>query len=146
VLNISRGLQGTGAAIVNVASLALVGAAFTDPAAKAKAIGSWTGIAAIGLAIGPTVGGVLTDEFDWRSIFWVNPGIGLAAVVLTLLFVRESRDPTRRRFDWAGQALFNGRRPGRRGGARRVGRALATQVIAVAVVVHHTSPQLRPGS
>jgi EmrB/QacA subfamily drug resistance transporter len=106
VLNISRGLQGAGAAIVNVASLALVGAAFTDPAAKAKAIGSWTGIAAVGLAIGPTVGGVLTDEFGWRSIFWVNPVIGAAAVVLTLLFVRESRDPTQRRFDWAGQALF----------------------------------------
>jgi EmrB/QacA subfamily drug resistance transporter len=106
VLNISRGLQGAGAAIVNVASLALVGAAFTDPAAKAKAIGSWTGIAAVGLAIGPTVGGVLTDAFSWRSIFWVNPVIGAAAIVLTLLFVRESRDPTERRLDWAGQVLF----------------------------------------
>ena len=106
VLNVSRGLQGTGAAIVNVASLALVGAAFTDPAAKAKAIGSWTGIAAVGLAIGPKVGGVLTDEFGWRSIFWVNPVIGVAAVVVTLMFVRESRDPTEHRFDWAGQVLF----------------------------------------
>jgi EmrB/QacA subfamily drug resistance transporter len=106
VLNISRGLQGTGAAVVNVASLALVGSAFTDPAAKAKAIGSWTGIAAIGLAVGPTVGGVFTDAFGWRSIFWVNPVIGAAAIALTLLFVRESRDPTERRFDWAGQALF----------------------------------------
>jgi EmrB/QacA subfamily drug resistance transporter len=106
VLNISRGLQGTGAAIVNVASLALVGAAFTDPAAKAKAIGAWTGIAAVGLAIGPTVGGVLTEAFSWRSIFWVNPVIGAAAIAFTLLFVRESRDPTERRLDWAGQVLF----------------------------------------
>jgi EmrB/QacA subfamily drug resistance transporter len=105
-LNISRGIQGTGAAIVNVASLALVGAAFTDPSAKAKAIGSWTGIAAVGLAIGPTVGGVLTDSFGWRSIFWVNPIIGVAAIVTSLLFVTESRDPVEHRFDWAGQVLF----------------------------------------
>ena len=54
VLNIGRGLQGVGAATVNVASLALVSAAFPDPKAKARAIGIWTGIASVGLAIGPT--------------------------------------------------------------------------------------------
>ena len=61
VLNVGRGLQGVGAATVNVASLALVSAAFPDPKAKAKAIGLWTGIASVGLAIGPTLGGVLTE-------------------------------------------------------------------------------------
>ena len=55
VLNVGRGLQGVGAATVNVASLALVSAAFPDPKAKAKAIGIWTGIASVGLAIGPTL-------------------------------------------------------------------------------------------
>jgi MFS family permease len=61
VLNVGRALQGIGAATVNVASLALVSAAFPNPAGKARAIGIWTGIASIGLAIGPTVGGVLTE-------------------------------------------------------------------------------------
>ena len=55
-LNVGRGLQGVGAATVNVASLALVSAAFPDPKAKARAIGIWTGIASVGLALGPTVG------------------------------------------------------------------------------------------
>ena len=63
-LIVARGFQGIGAAIVNVASLALVSAAFTDPNAKAKAIGIWTGIAAIGLAIGPTLGACSPSTSD----------------------------------------------------------------------------------
>jgi EmrB/QacA subfamily drug resistance transporter len=106
VLIVARGLQGVGAAVVNVASLALVGAAFPDPKVKARAIGIWTGIAAIGLAIGPTLGGVLTEDVGWRSIFLFNPFIGALAVVVTLRFVTESRDPSSRSFDVAGQVLF----------------------------------------
>ena len=102
----ARGFQGVGAAIVNVASLALVGAAFPDPRAKARAIGIWTGIAAIGLAIGPTLGGVLTEHVGWRSIFLFNPFIGILAIVLTLRYVVESRDPASRSFDVGGQLLF----------------------------------------
>jgi len=105
-LVIARGVQGIGAAVVNVASLALVGAAFTDPKAKMKAIGLWTGIATIGLAIGPTVGGYLSDEVGWRSIFAFNPIIGMIAIVLTYTFIPESRDPTPRSFDVPGQLLF----------------------------------------
>jgi EmrB/QacA subfamily drug resistance transporter len=108
VLIVARGFQGIGAAIVNVASLALVSAAFTDPKAKAKAIGIWTGIAAIGLAIGPTLGGVLTEHVGWRSIFLFNPLIGIAAIVLTLRFVAESRDTRSRSLDVPGQLLFIG--------------------------------------
>ena len=107
-LIVARGFQGIGAAMVNVASLALVSAAFTDPKAKARAIGIWTGIAAIGLAIGPTLGGVLTEHVGWRSIFLFNPLIGIAAIVLTLRFVGESRDPASRSFDVLGQLLFIG--------------------------------------
>jgi EmrB/QacA subfamily drug resistance transporter len=106
VLIVARGFQGIGAALVNVTSLALVSAAFTDPKAKARAIGIWTGIAAIGLAIGPTLGGVLTEHVGWRSIFLFNPAIGIAAIVLTLGFVRDSRDPASRSFDVPGQLLF----------------------------------------
>ena len=106
VLNVGRGLQGVGAATVNVASLALVSAAFPDPKAKAKAIGLWTGIASVGLAIGPTLGGVLTESIGWRSIFFVNVIIGAVGVVLVLAFVEESRDPTPRSLDPPGQLLF----------------------------------------
>jgi len=106
VLNLGRGLQGVGAASVNVASLALVSAAFPDPKNKARAIGIWTGIAAVGLAIGPTVGGVLTETVGWRSIFLVNVVIGAAGVFMARAFVDESTDPTQRRLDLPGQVLF----------------------------------------
>jgi EmrB/QacA subfamily drug resistance transporter len=102
----ARALQGVGAAVVNVTSLALVGAAYPDPGAKARAIGIWTGIAAVGLAIGPTLGGVLTEHIGWRSIFLFNPLIGVLAIVLTYVAIGESRDPTSRSFDIAGQLLF----------------------------------------
>jgi EmrB/QacA subfamily drug resistance transporter len=106
VLNVARGLQGIGAAAVNVASLALVSAAYPDPDAKAKAIGIWTGIAAVGLALGPTVGGLMTEHLGWRSIFFVNVAVGAVAVVLVRAYVAESKDPVNRGFDPAGQALF----------------------------------------
>ena len=106
VLNISRAVQGVGAAVVNVASLALVGAAFPEPAAKAKAVGLWTGIAGIGVAIGPTAGGFLTEQFSWRAVFLVNPAVGLVTIVLTLAVVRESASPTKHSFDIIGQLLF----------------------------------------
>ncbi|MCO5318582.1 MAG: DHA2 family efflux MFS transporter permease subunit [Microthrixaceae bacterium] len=106
VLNIARGLQGIGAAVVNVASLALVGAAYPEPAAKARAVGLWTGIAAIGIAVGPTVGGFLTEQFSWRAVFIVNPVVGLLTVVLTYAFVSESASSTRHSFDIVGQLMF----------------------------------------
>jgi EmrB/QacA subfamily drug resistance transporter len=106
VLNIGRGLQGVGAAIVNVASLALVSAAFADPKLKARAIGIWTGIASVGLAIGPTVGGVMTETIGWRSIFFINVAFGVIGIVLVRAFVAESSDPTPRSLDLPGQLLF----------------------------------------
>src|SRR5262245_14453573 len=106
VLNVGRGLQGVGAATVNVASLALVSAAFPDTKTKARAIGIWTGVASVGLAIGPTLGGVLTESIGWRSIFFVNVGIGAVGVLLARAFVEESRDPRPRSIDPVGQLLF----------------------------------------
>jgi EmrB/QacA subfamily drug resistance transporter len=106
ILNLGRGLQGVGAAIVNVASLALVSAAFPDPKRKARAIGLWTGIASLGLAIGPTAGGFLTEIIGWRSIFFVNVIIGGLTIVLVRAFVTESKDPRARTLDLPGQLLF----------------------------------------
>jgi EmrB/QacA subfamily drug resistance transporter len=105
-LVIARGVQGGAAAAVNVASLALVSAAFPDAKVKAKAIGLWTAVATLGLALGPTIGGFLTEEVGWRSVFLVNVPIGIAAVVMTAIGVAESRDPQPRSLDWPGQALF----------------------------------------
>lgn len=106
VLTASRAFQGVGAAVVNVASLALVSAAFARPSDRARAIGTWTGVASFGIALGPTIGGVLTDAVGWRSIFIVNPIVGLIVVMTTLVYVSESRDPASRGFDPAGQVLF----------------------------------------
>jgi len=106
MLALARGIQGVGAAVVNVASVALVGAAFTDPGAKTRAIGIWTGIAAVGFGLGPAVGGVLTEHVGWRSVFLINPVVALVAIALTLRFVAESRDPAHRGFDLPGQVLF----------------------------------------
>lgn len=106
VLDLSRGVQGIAAAAVNVTSLALVSAAFPEPGPKARAIGLWTAIASVATAIGPTVGGVLTDTLGWRAVFLVNVPVGVVAVVLTVRFVAESRDPTERDLDLPGQALF----------------------------------------
>jgi EmrB/QacA subfamily drug resistance transporter len=105
-LSVARGVQGAGGAVVNVASLALVGAAYPDPKAKAKAIGIWSGIALIGFALGPTIGGFLTESIGWRTIFLPNAVIGAVVVVLTFRSVAESLDPTPRGFDLPGQVLF----------------------------------------
>lgn len=106
VLSLARGVQGLAAAAVNVASLALVSQAFPDPDEKARAIGIWTAIGASALALGPSLGGVLTDVAGWRSVFLVNVPIGAAAVVLIWTFVVESRNPGREGLDPVGQILY----------------------------------------
>ena len=106
VLNVARGVQGVAAAAVNVTSLALVSAAFPEPTSKARAIGLWTAIASVATAVGPTVGGLLTESLGWRSVFLVNVPVGVVAVVLTRRGVVESRDPAERSFDPVGNVLF----------------------------------------
>jgi EmrB/QacA subfamily drug resistance transporter len=103
---VARGIQGAAASASNVASLALVSAAFPDARQKGRAIGMWTAVATLGIALGPTVGGVLTETFGWRSIFLANVPVGVVALALTFRFVDESSDPTSRSFDVVGQVLF----------------------------------------
>jgi MFS transporter, DHA2 family, methylenomycin A resistance protein len=83
VLVIARAVQGVGAALAVPASLALLRAAFPDPAARARAIGVWGGIAGVAAAGGPILGGVLVSTFSWRLVFFVNVPIGLAAMAMT---------------------------------------------------------------
>lgn len=101
-----RGAQGLGAAAVSVTSLALVSAAFPEAKEKARAIGIWTAIASIGTTTGPTLGGLLVDQWGWRSIFYVNLPMGALVLFLTLCYVEESCNERARRFDLSGQLLF----------------------------------------
>jgi len=102
----ARFVQGGAAATVSVASLALISNAFPSPGARVRAIGTWTAITSVGTALGPTLGGVLTDALGWRSVFLVNVPVAVVAVALTLRWVGESRDPSPGPLDGLGQATF----------------------------------------
>ena len=88
-----RVLQGVGAAILFPTSMAVVGNAFDDEV-RPRAIGAVVLVSTIGTALGPLVGGVLTDVLSWRWVFLVNVPFAVAAAGMILAFVRESRDET----------------------------------------------------
>jgi EmrB/QacA subfamily drug resistance transporter len=100
-----RVLQAVGASMMNPVAMSIVTNTFTEPRERAQAVGVWGAVFGISMALGPIVGGALVSSVGWRSIFWINLPIGLAAIVLTLRFVPESRAPHPRRFDPVGQAL-----------------------------------------
>ena len=104
-LIVFRMLQAIGGSMLNPVAMSIIVNTFTDPRARARAIGIWGGTVGLSLALGPVVGGVLIASVGWRGIFWVNIPVGVAAIVLTALFVPESRAPHPRRFDPVGQLL-----------------------------------------
>jgi EmrB/QacA subfamily drug resistance transporter len=88
-----RAAQGVGSALMMPATLSIITNAF--PAAeRGKAIGTWAGVSAMALAIGPVVGGFLVESVSWQSIFFLNLPVAVGAVVIALFAVRESRDET----------------------------------------------------
>jgi EmrB/QacA subfamily drug resistance transporter len=101
----ARAVAGVGAALLIPASLALVRVIWRDPRERGRALGIWAGCNGVALAIGPTLGGVLIEQFDWRSIFLVVVPVSLAAVVLAVPTLPESADPGGRSFDTRGQTL-----------------------------------------
>ena len=105
VLVTSRGLQGVGAALCVPSSLALLGAAFPDAHARAKAVSIWAGTAALALGAGPLVGGVLVERFGWSSIFLINVPIGIVGIWLTLAHAPDTVRHEARCIDLAGQLL-----------------------------------------
>jgi len=105
VLSLGRLLQGVGAAITFTTTLALLVQEFRGRA-RAIAFGIWSASIGLGLVVGPLIGGVLTDAFGWRSVFFANVPIVLVVIVLAVKGVRESRDPGAARLDWAGLATF----------------------------------------
>lgn len=101
----ARMAQAVGGSMLNPVAMSIITNVFTDRRERARAIGAWGAVVGISLALGPIVGGALTETVGWRSIFWINVPIALAAVVLTALYVPESRAPHPRRFDPFGQVL-----------------------------------------
>jgi MFS family permease len=90
MLQLSRALQGVGGAIRFVVSLALLADSFRGKD-RGVAFGAWGAVTGLAVAIGPLLGGVLTSGLSWRWIFFVNAPIGIAAVIIALAKVAESR-------------------------------------------------------
>jgi EmrB/QacA subfamily drug resistance transporter len=100
-----RGLQAVGGSMLNPVAMSILAGTFIDRAGRAKAIGLWGSVAGLSLASGPVLGGLLVSGIGWRSIFWINVPVGLAAIALTQRFVPESRAGHPRRLDPPGQLL-----------------------------------------
>jgi len=103
-----RMLQAVGASMLNPVAMSIITNTFVEPAARARAIGMWGAVVGIAMALGPIVGGGLTETVGWRAIFWINLPLGAAAVVLAQRFVPESRAPRPRRPDPVAQVLVLG--------------------------------------
>jgi EmrB/QacA subfamily drug resistance transporter len=105
-LVVSRIVQGIGAALMMPGTLSIITDVF--PAhERGKAMGTWAGVSALALAIGPVLGGFLTEHVSWRAIFYINVPVAIGAVLATLFAVRESRDTSvGRDVDYAGVAVL----------------------------------------
>ncbi|MFF1602142.1 MFS transporter [Streptomyces mirabilis] len=106
VLIAARAVQGIGASMLSPVALAIVVNAMPDPRERAQAIGVWASVFGLSMAAGPVTGGALIAGFGWRSVFWINAPVIVAALVLSALFVPESRAPRAQRLDLPGQALL----------------------------------------
>jgi EmrB/QacA subfamily drug resistance transporter len=100
-----RMLQAIGGSMLNPVAMSIIRNVFTDARERAQAIGFWGATVGVSLALGPVVGGALVQSAGWRSIFWINIPVGIAALALTILFVPESRAPRPRRVDPIGELL-----------------------------------------
>jgi EmrB/QacA subfamily drug resistance transporter len=99
-----RALMGVGAALIMPATLSIIANVF-PPDERGKAIGIWAALAAVGIGLGPLAGGLLLEWFDWSAVFLVNIPFAVAALVLGIRFVPESRDPHPGAFDIPGALL-----------------------------------------
>lgn len=106
VLIAARIAQGVGGSMLSPVALAIVVNVMTDPKERAKAIGVWAAVFGLSMAIGPIIGGVLIESFGWRSVFWVNVPVIVIVLMLTAVFVPESRAAQPRRLDLPGQLLL----------------------------------------
>ena len=99
----ARMVQAVGGTMLNPVAMAIIANTYTEPAARARAIGVFGSMTGLSLAFGPILGGALVDGLGWRAVFWVNVPIVAVAIVGAGLFVPESRAARARRFDPVGQ-------------------------------------------
>ncbi|MGA9876273.1 MAG: MFS transporter [Solirubrobacteraceae bacterium] len=103
----ARALQGFGGAAMFATGLALIGQEFQGPE-RGKAIAAWGATVGIAVALGPLVGGGLTDTLGWRWIFFVNAPVGIFTIVVAVSRMVNAGDPGAERLDWAGLITFSG--------------------------------------
>ena len=101
MLIVARIVQGAGAALMNPATLSIISATF-PPKQRGAAIGIWAGVSALALAIGPLVGGLLTEHLSWHWIFFINVPVGVIAIAASFLLITESKDETHESLDLPG--------------------------------------------
>jgi EmrB/QacA subfamily drug resistance transporter len=101
----ARVLQAIGGSMLNPVAMSIIRNVFVDPRERAMAIGVWGAVFGISMALGPVIGGVLVQVSSWRAVFFVNVPVGAIAIVLTALFVPESKSDRPRRIDPVGQVL-----------------------------------------
>jgi EmrB/QacA subfamily drug resistance transporter len=101
----ARFLQAIGGSMLNPVALSIITQVFTGRVERARAVGVWGAVVGISMALGPMVGGTLIDLVGWRAVFWINLPICAAALILTAIFVPESKSTTMRDIDPVGQGL-----------------------------------------
>ncbi len=145
----ARVVQGVGAALMNPATLSIIVATF-PPRQRGTAIGIWVGVSAMALAIGPLIGGILTEQINWSWIFFINVPVGIAGIIVSRLFIDETRDESEeQRLDLPGlissavglfgltYALIEGNNYGWSSSRILAGFALAALGLATFVLLEH---------
>jgi EmrB/QacA subfamily drug resistance transporter len=105
MLILTRGLMGLGAAFIYPTTLSIITNTFHVPSERARAIGVWAGVAGVGIALGPLLGGLLVENFGWPSVFLINLPICTVAVLLAHWFVPNSSAPDESPLDPLGAVL-----------------------------------------
>jgi EmrB/QacA subfamily drug resistance transporter len=101
----ARAFQGLGAAVITPAALSILSTTFVEGRERNIALGVWGAVGGFGAAAGVLMGGVLTDALSWEWIFFVNIPVGLTALVLAPILLKESRDASVKSFDALGAVL-----------------------------------------
>jgi MFS transporter, DHA2 family, methylenomycin A resistance protein len=102
-LQVARGVQGVGAALMVPTSLALIAELFPDKDERSRAMGTWGAVASIGAGSGPIIGGLLVNMLGWRSIFLINVPIGIIGLILTIRYIQPGRPRPGTKLDIPGQ-------------------------------------------
>jgi EmrB/QacA subfamily drug resistance transporter len=102
---VGRAVMGVGGALIMPTTLSILVNSFSDPRERARAIATWTAVAGAGIALGPIIGGLLMRTFSWSAVFWINVPLLVVALLGTMHYVPDSRDPHATRLDPVGALM-----------------------------------------